>query len=520
MKKVFFVCVIIVFCLCVLYFLQQDKQETKELKSEKEKIIKYHKVDNIPDRICDIRNYGARSGIDFKSTIAINAAIDDCAKQGGGNIFVPEGKWFTGSIKLQSNINLFVADGAEIIFSTDLQDYLPIVFTRFQGIEFYNYSPLIYVKDSHNIAITGKGKLIGNGDNREDWTGGGNFATARRHLYQMSREGVSVDERIFGDKEPGLRPSFVQFVNCTDILLDGFTIENGPIWTIHPVYSDNFVVRNLTINTWSGNTDGIVIDSTTNVLIENSNFSTGDDAISIKSGLDEDGWRVNKPSEHIDIHNISVTKGSSGVSIGSEMSGGVSDVNIQDSVFANTRHGFRIKTTKSRGGYVRDVEVKNIEMNNITGDAIDFNFAYSSELQSKDSHKPPITNILIKNIFGQNSERLVINMDGIARSVMENINIEDVHFTSSERSVSLKMVHDIFLQNINIDSKDNPTYEFENSQNIQLKNSKCHNDANPCIEIIGAKSKNISIENVDFSLAKEKMKFSEDADLQTIQYIK
>ncbi len=471
---------------------------TRPLTSTAE-ISNFVRVQGIPDRVCDIRTYGAKFGSDAQSTQAINSAIDDCSANGGGVVFIPHGTWFSGGIKLKGNINIFLEEGSEIIFSTDLNDYLPIVFTRFQGIEFYNFSPLIYVKDAQNIAITGKGKLVGNGDDREAWTGGGNFDLAREKLHMMSREKVPVEERIFGDQNPGLRPSFIQFVNCKNILLDGLTVENGPIWTIHPIYSENFTARNLTINTWSGNTDGIVIDSTKNVVIENSYFSTGDDAISIKSGLDEDGWRVARPSENIRIRNITVAKGSSGVSIGSEMSGGVEDVDVRDSVFKNARHGFRIKTTKSRGGYIKDVRVENIVMDHMTGDAIDINLTYSSELQGEITNKPIIQNIFINNIRGTGNERLAINLDSNSTPNMENVHMENISFTSSERSISLKGAKNVSLKNIYIETEVDPMYEIENSQNIRVENVNCRKGANPCFLVGGSKVKDIWLSGIDLS---------------------
>lgn len=471
---------------------------TRPLTSTTE-ISNFVSVHGIPDRVCDIRAYGAKVGSDTQSTHAINAAIDDCSVSGGGVVYVPEGAWFSGGIKLKSNINLFLEEGSQIIFSTNLNDYLPVVFTRFQGIEFYNFSPLIYAKDAQNIAITGKGKFIGNGDDREAWTGGGNFEFAREKLHIMSREKTPVEERVFGNEEPGLRPSFIQFVHCKNILLDGFVVENGPIWTIHPVYSDDFVARNLTINTWSGNTDGIVIDSTKNVLIEDSHFSTGDDAISIKSGLDEDGWRVATPSENIRIRNITVEKGSSGVSIGSEMSGGVANVDVRDSVFKNARHGFRIKTTKSRGGFIKDVRVENVVMDHITGDAIDINLSYSSELQGEVTNKPVIQNIFINNIRGTGNERLAINVDSNSTPNMENVHMEDISFTASDRSISLKGAKNMSLKNIFIETGVDPMYEIENSQNISVENVNCRKGANPCFLVSGDGSRNIRLYDIDFS---------------------
>lgn len=450
-------------------------------------------------QVCDIRDYGAVEGMETLSTDAINAAVAACAESGGGTVLVPEGQWLTGAVKLASNINLFLSEGSELVFSTNLDDYLPVELTRFQGIEFYNYSPLIYVKGAHDVSITGTGKLIGNGDARADWTGAGDFTKAREDLLAAGRDGVPVEERVFGDARPGLRPSFVQFMNCRNVLLEDFTIENGPIWTIHPVYTDGFTARNLTIDTWSGNTDGIVIDSTRNVLIEDTYFSTGDDAISIKSGLDEDGRRVQQPSEHITIRNIVVKKGSSGVSIGSEMSGGVSDVHISDSVFENARHGFRIKSTRSRGGYVRDVVVENVEMNNMHSDVIDFNLQYSSRVQSDVTHYPEITHISLKHIYGANNKRLIINVDGLSRAVMRDISLEDFHFTHAKRSVSLDRARGMHLKNIFIDNMDAPTYEVTQSRDITLENVTCHDGVHPCVLVGGKKTQDISFVNMNIA---------------------
>lgn len=457
----------------------------------------------IPRKICNIRTYGSVEGTDTKSTEAIRLAIEDCYANGGGVVVIPKGKWLSGGIRLKSHIQLFLEDGAELVFSTDVKDYLPVVLTRFQGIEFYNFAPLIYTQDSQYVAITGTGKLIGNGDKRTDWDGGGEFGVARAKLHAMAEQGIPPEERIFGDNEPGLRPSFVQFVNSQDIFLDGFTIENGPIWTIHPIYVENFIARNLHINTWSGNTDGIVIDSSKNVIIEESVFSTGDDAVVIKSGLDKDGWRVGKPSENIQIRNITVTKGNSGVSIGSEMSGGVREVDIRDSIFQNTRHGFRIKSTKTRGGFIENIRVENMVMENVNSDILTIDFKYSSALQGDDIHLPILKNITLKNIRGSGSGRgdsvAVINIDGLSDLEMSNIRYENIAFISSARAVHLKNARNVSMENIQIESKSDPIYNIERSTNITIANSLCRADADPCFLFKGGSIKNIRLKGFDFS---------------------
>jgi polygalacturonase len=466
--------------------------------SPKEKVaIQVPEVPGVPYRICDIRDYGARNEDGFKSTTAIKKAIDYCAAQGGGSVVIPRGKWLTGAVTFKSRINLFLEEGAELSFTTDLSDYLPVVLTRFQGIEFYNYSPLIYGKDLEHVAITGKGKLIGNGEKREDWTGPGDFETARQKLFLLSRQGSPVAERVFGEKQSGIRPSFIQFVNTKDILLDGFTVENGPFWTIHPLYSENFVARNLHIETWSSNTDGIALDSTRNVLIENCFFSTGDDAISIKSGIDEDGRRVNRPTEHVRIRNITVVHGSSGVSIGSEMSGGVRDVEIRDSHFENTRHGFRLKTTESRGGFVEDVLVENITMDRMSGDALDINLIYSSALQTDNSFKPLIKNIIMRNISGTGAKNGVVNIDGMANPNMQNVRFENIRFTDSKMAVRLSHADQVTLDSIQVEAKKSPLYVVEDGQDILIQNMACSPNLEPCFQIGGGKTRNIVLRNID-----------------------
>lgn len=490
-------------------FISNNHGERGVLAPDPDPIVQ---VPGIPERTCDIRKYGAVEGGAEKVTSAINAAIDDCFAQGGGAVLIPKGVWHSGGIKLKSQINLFLAEGSEIVFSTDVKDYLPVVLTRFQGIEFYNFSPLIYTENSQNIAITGKGKLIGNGERRTDWDGGGEFGSAREKLHAMAQKGTPTAERIFGETIPGLRPSFVQFMNCQDILLDGFTIENGPIWTIHPVYSENFTVRNLNINTWSGNTDGIVVDSTKNVVIEDTFFSTGDDAIAIKSGLDEDGWRVNRPSENIRIENITVKKGNSGVSIGSEMSGGVKNVEVRNSVFDGTRHGFRIKSTKTRGGYIEDVHVDNITMENVASDILTIDFQYDSALQSmvaKDK-EPTLKNIFITNIRGSGrgngSPDAVINIDGLSDSNMDNVRFENISFTSLASGVHIKSARNVFLKNIDIEHKLDSTYEIERSQDILVEGSSCQAGTDPCVLISGKSTKNILLKDIDYSRALSQLK--------------
>ena len=189
--------------------------------------------------------------------------------------------------------------------------------TRWEGQELYGYSPLIYARDCENVAITGAGKLDGQGAAWWPW---------KKTQQAAADQAVRAGERRRADREArarpvegGLRPSFIQTVGCKNVLIEGVTLTNGPFWTIHPVYSENVIVRRVRVQTTGPNNDGCDPDSSRNVLIEDSFFSTGDDCVVIKSGLNEDGWRVGKPSENIVVRRLHGEAGHGGVVIGSEM---------------------------------------------------------------------------------------------------------------------------------------------------------------------------------------------------------
>ena len=446
------------------------------------------------NRRCDIREYGASEHQENLSTNALNQALWDCSRKGGGMVVVPAGRWHTGAVKLASNTTLHLEEGAELIFTPDPREYLPTVFTRFQGMELYNYSPLIYGSEVENVAITGPGKLVGNGEERTKWDGGGDFGHARAKLYELAERGAPVSERIFGDQIPGLRPSFVQCVRCKDVLLDGFTVENGPFWTIHFIYSENIAVRHLTVNNWSMNTDGVVIDSSKNVLIEDSLFATGDDAISIKSGVDADGRRVAIPSENIDIRRIHVTKGNGGVALGSEMSGGIKNVTIRDSIFENTGSGFRMKANAGRGGFFENILVDNIEMNHIRNDAINIDFQYHSALKSKEEFSTVVRDVVIKNIHGSDILEAIIDIDGTAEIDWQGMQLENFHFERVALPVRIESARQVTLKDIHFAGTKNTSYVLEESQDIKIEDSQCQTQGDKsCVRVTGKDTKRITL---------------------------
>src|SRR5262249_55490536 len=246
-----------------------------------------------PSRTFDITRYGATTSGD--STAAFRAAIDACVRAGGGRVVVPAGRFETGAIHLRSNVNLHLDDGATIAFARDPRAYLPVVLTRYEGVELMNYSPFVYALDAHDVAITGAGTLDGQADEEHwwNWRGAGPAARApmtpaRTRLFEMAARGLPPSGRRFGDGG-FLRPNFIQTYRCRNVLVEGVTIVNSPMWEIHPVLCSNVIVRGVTVRSHGPNNDGCDPESCRDVLIEGCRFDTGDDCIALKSGRNDDG---------------------------------------------------------------------------------------------------------------------------------------------------------------------------------------------------------------------------------------
>jgi polygalacturonase len=451
------------------------------------------KVKNIqpptfPNRTCSITNYGAIPDLNQikKNTEAFQKAIEDCAQQGGGIVEVPAGTWKTGAIHLQNNINLHLNSEAIILFSNKAEDFLPMVKTRYTGLDLYNYSPMIYAENCENIAITGNGIIDGNGQSG-DWKDFiKNKKKAEKQLYKMSLNNTSIEKRKFGTLENSLRPSLIQPYNCQNILIDGITIKDGPMWTLHPVYSQNIIIRNLNIQTYAPNTDGIVIDSSHDVLIENNKLMTGDDAIALKSGKDKDGWRVGKATENVVIRKNTINQAHAGIAIGSEMSGNVRNIFADDLEIANVDRGLRIKSRPGRGGIIENIIFQNLKIKNIKYAPIQINLDYGSKsTQPKTNKEPHLKNIEFQNITIDNSKKLAIEIIGLKnkmtgilfkaitlKNASQIIDVENAEFITFDEVISTNLTTSDNQVNNNL-IYTNPIYQISNSQNLKIINSDC-----------------------------------------------
>ncbi|WP_158850223.1 glycoside hydrolase family 28 protein [Saccharothrix deserti] len=390
-----------------------------------------------PNRFMDVTGFGAIGDGVTDCTAAFRAAIQACARSGGGHVVVPAGRFSTGAIHLLSNVDLHITADATIAFTPDPRAYLPVVLTRFEGTELHNYSPMIYAYGRRNIAITGTGTVDAQSDNAHWWPWSGKTSygwqpgqpsqtAARDRLRAMAENGVPVAERVFG--EGGyLRPSFIQPYRCRDVLIEGITVVNSPMWEIHPVLSENVLVRNVTVDSHGPNNDGCNPESSRYVVIRDCTFDTGDDCIAIKSGRNADGRRVNVPSELILIEGCRFRAGHGGVTVGSEMSGGVRDVFARDLHMSSPDLdiALRFKTNSVRGGFVENFNARDITVGTVATSAIVIDFNY--EEGSGHGFNPLVRGIDIRDMTVDTAQR-ALSLRGYADAPIQDVRLTRVNF--------------------------------------------------------------------------------------------
>lgn len=365
----------------------------------------------------NIVDYGALAGDKSATTKAIAAAISAAHAAGGGRVLVPRGTWLTGAIHLKSNVELYVEEGAVLLFSELPEDYLPAVPTSWEGIECYNYSPLVYAYDCDNVALSGKGTLQARLDVWRVW-----YARPKPHmdalvaLYQHAVRNTPVGERQMAAGEAHLRPHFVQFNRCRNVLIEDIKIRDSPFWTVHPYMSRDVVIRRVDIRAHGHNNDGVDPEMSQNVLIEDCVFDQGDDAISVKSGREFDGWRLASPAKNIVIRNCRIKNGHQLLAIGSELSGGVENILVDNCHFdrgdaegpvkgttlVEINNILYVKTNERRGGYVRNIHMRNVTATKIAGGPLcvetDVLYQWRNLVPTYERRLTPIEGLYVSNV--------------------------------------------------------------------------------------------------------------------------
>ena len=418
----------------------------------------------------NVLRYGAKNDSSKPATKAISAAIEAAAKKGGGTVYFPAGKYLTGPIHLKSNITIFIDAGAELHFSDNFDDYLPMVESRYEGVDLKSFSPLFYAYKAENISIIGRGLINGHGKRWWEYVLSFKEGPAR-NKYQRMFDSLNRDILLPDDpaqmKKGFLRPPFIQLMYCRNVLVQGITIVNSPFWTVNPEFCENVTVDGVTINNpRSPNTDGINPESCRYVHISNCHISVGDDCITIKSGKDRPGRAKAAPAENYTITNCTMLSGHGGVVIGSEMSGGVRKITISNCVFDGTDRGIRIKTARGRGGVVEEIRVDNIIMKNIRQQAIVLDMAYArTEPEPVSERTPGFRNIHFSNITAQTDE--AININGLAEMPVDDISFTDIQF-DAQRGATIREASHIEFHNVRINTKEGSSLVAENVKGIVI----------------------------------------------------
>ncbi|MFH6937633.1 glycoside hydrolase family 28 protein [Flavobacterium sp. FlaQc-30] len=462
--------VVVFYSLMIMMIISCSKKVTAVTEADPwkrmESIVKSIPETHFSDKTYNINDFGAVADGKTSNTLVFEKAIKACASNGGGKVLVPNGKYLTGPIHLESNVNLHLEDNAEILFSLNPKEY-PIVHTSWEGTEVMNYSPLIYAKGKTNVAVTGKGTLNGQADSTNwwIWSGGKNYGwkkgipsqndpNNRQVLVDMAEKGVPVAERVFGEGRY-LRPNFIEFFECNTVLVKDVTIINAPFWILHPIKTNNMIIDGVTVNSHGPNNDGCDPEYSQNVIIRNCTFNTGDDCIAIKAGRDGDGRRVGLPSKNIIVQNCKMIDGHGGVVIGSEISAGVNNVFVENCNMdsPNLDRAIRIKTNSKRGGVIEDVYVRNLEVGTVKECVLKLNMFYNVYGSQTGNFIPTIRNISLENVNVKNGGKYSVWAEGYKESPVENVTLKNVKIQKVDSIYKLKNVKNIKFINTYINEK-------------------------------------------------------------------
>lgn len=491
----------------------------------------------IPPNTVAITDFGAISGGQALCTRAFADAIEAVSKKGGGKVIIPRGLWLTGPITLKSNIELYCELGALVVFSTDKNLY-PLIETNFEGFNTYRSMSPVNGRNLENIAITGKGIFDGSGEvwrsvkkeklTESQWkklvASGGLVNQNGKTWYpsQQFIDGEKVAEMNvprnlkakaeFEQVKDFLRPVMISLVSCKKVLIDGPTFQNSPAWCIHPLLCEDFILRNTTVrNPWySQNGDGIDIESCKNSIIHDSNFDVGDDAICIKSGKDKEGRDRGIPNENLIVKNCIVYHGHGGVTVGSEMSGGVRNLHVSNCTFLGTDVGLRFKSNRGRGGVVENIYISDVEMINIPTQAISFNLYYSGRSASEDfeagdngtavkllpvtEETPQFKNIFIHDVNCKGAYQGIF-LQGLPEMMLENVRLENIQM-EADFGLICSDAKNIKIKNLTFKTKNTPAIDLKNSTDITIDGFVTSNEASPLIHVSGSRTGNTILKNV------------------------
>lgn len=446
------------------------ENETEELSWEMAEEILTHISDpEFPDFEVSVLDYGAVPGDGQLDTAAIQKAIDEVSEKGGGKVTIPSGEYDTGAITLKSNVNLCLeAEDTLLKFTKDITpENYPLVFAHYEGSKLYNWSPFIYAYQQENIAVTGKGTLDGQADKdtwwnwsrkyNEDGTVSNPSSADATLLRKMTDDGVPAEERVFGEGHY-LRPNFYQPIECENVLIEGVTILNSPMWELNPVLCTNFTARGVHIDTHGYNNDGCDPENCNYVLIEDCYFNTGDDCIAVKAGRNRDGRELGEagfPTQNLIIRNNVFADGHGGIACGSEMSGGIKNLFADNNTFdsPNLNYALRFKTNAERGGAIENVYLRNSKVKSVGNAVVHATMLY--DVGRDGDYLPQFKNITIENLTSSGGEYGIF-MEAFDEVPITGLVLKNVEITDAGTDVRALNWENPILENVSINGKTYP----------------------------------------------------------------
>lgn len=507
----------------------------------------------------NVVKFGAKGDGQFLNSTAINRAIEECNKRGGGVVLLPAGLWLTGPIQLRSNVNLHISREAVLLFSKNFDDY-KLVESNWEGQPSWRNENPISGKNLENIAITGGGIIDGNGGawrmvkrnklTDSQWkklVSSGGVVDEKAKIWYPSegslkgalenRSGlitVGAKKEDFLDVKDFLRPNLLVLTSCKRVLIEDVTIQNSAAWNVHPLMCEDLTMRGVSVrNPWYGqNGDGVDIESCKNVLVEDCTFDVGDDGICIKSGRDKAGRLRGMPTENVIIRRSVVYHAHGGFVIGSEMSGGARNIWVEDCSFIGTDIGLRFKTKRGRGGIVENIYVNNINMVGIPGEAILFDMYYEAVDpitllgDSKEEIKvvklpvteetPQFKNFYIKDVNVNGADKGIF-FRGLPEMYVKNIQLENINIDAN-KGIDIIAASGISLKNVNIRTTENkPLVTIVDSENVTFENLKPMNPVELLFQVKGAEAKNIRAIGTDLKQVKTVKEFANGAKSSSLK---
>ena len=418
-----------------------------------------------PAKDFPITKYGAKAGDVKANTAAFAKAMAACNKAGGGRVVVPAGEWITGPVHFKSNCNLFLSEGAVLVFDDDLQLYYPAVQCSWEGSECMNISPLLYAFECENVAISGPGTIAPEMDFWRTWFDRPeSHLQATRRLYAMCSTQVPVEDRHMEREGVRMRPHLIHFNRCTNVQFDGFKIRESPFWTIHTFMCKDVWAHGLDVYAHGHNNDGIDLEMTQHVIVEDCTFDQGDDAVVLKAGRNQDGWALDMPTRDVVVRNCNIVKGHCLLGVGSELSGGVQRVHMHDCSSSDEVYRlFYIKTNHRRGGLISDITVENVSatrMQRVFEIDTDVMYQWRDIVPTFETAITQIRNICIRNASVTESDA-VYELRGDSRDPIDGVRIDGIHVGTLHKFVdNVEYVKNLSVKNITWDSFDSATTDM------------------------------------------------------------